>query len=108
LTDTATGLDKVRHAPLGGRQDLGPIGFPERRNGAGQVKQGCITNFVFNGGDFFVANLDNGGIRFGMKGVGFLQAPAGHPVYAEIAAVTAEAAESFFDAKVESGQIVLN
>lgn len=64
-----------------------------------------ITEFLFNGTDYFVAHLDNGGARFGFKGLHCLDAPAGHPLRAEILALTEETAEAFHDAQIESGRL---
>ena len=63
------------------------------------------TEFLFNGLDYFVAKLDNGGVRFGFKGVHCLDAPAGHSLHAEILALTEDAAEAFHDAQIEAGRL---
>lgn len=42
------------------------------------MKRGHITEFLFKGSDYFVAMLDNGGVRIGMVGDYATDFPAGH------------------------------
>jgi hypothetical protein len=65
-------------------------------------KQMTTTTLIVDA-DYFVANLDNGGIRVGLKNVGAIDVPAGHALYAVAAEIkTEEAAESFFDERFVS------
>ena len=60
---------------------------------------------VFETEDYFVAHVENGGARFGFKGLHCLTVPAGHPLHAEILGLTEETAEAFHDAQIEAGRL---
>lgn len=55
------------------------------------------TTHIRIDGDFFVADLDDGGLRIGLKGSACLDAPATSKLYPQISAIQTEAeAEDFF------------
>ena len=55
------------------------------------------TTFILSAGDYFVANLDNGGVRVGLLGVTAFDYPADHADYSTIAGLTAENVEETCD-----------
>ncbi len=60
-------------------------------------KSAHITTFILEGDDYFVANLDNGGVCVGLKNAGRVEIPAEHPSFMEASAIrTEDAAEEFF------------
>lgn len=63
------------------------------------------TSFNFDTGTFFAAHTDVGGIRVGMNGVIAIEFPAGHELFDQADALTAETVEAFIDAQVEAGRI---
>lgn len=74
------------------------------------MTQSHTTKILKETADYFVADLDNGGLRVGMFGVVALDVPAGHSLYSEIKTLAnAEdfdaAAEAFIDSQVEAGRI---
>lgn len=57
-----------------------------------------ISTFIVNGADYFVANLDDGGVRVGLVGGECISFSEGHKYRAEVCAITNESdAEAFFD-----------
>lgn len=44
-----------------------------------------ITNFLFKSSDYFVAMLDNAGIRIGLVGDYCTDIPAGHAMFSKVA-----------------------
>lgn len=57
-----------------------------------------ITTIIFENADgYFVANLDNGGIRLGLLGCECFDFPAGHAEFERVASLTKETAESAYD-----------
>lgn len=57
-----------------------------------------ISTFIVNGADYFVANLDNGGVRVGLVGGECISFREDHKYHAEVCAITNEVdAEAFFD-----------
>jgi hypothetical protein len=62
------------------------------------MNQGRTTNFIVQTEDHFVADLDNGGVRIGMKGFAAVDFPATHVEYDRVRALTAAAVEGAFDA----------
>ena len=57
-----------------------------------------IATFIVDGSDYFVANLDDGGVRVGLVGGGCISFHKGHKYHAEVCAITNEVdAEAFFD-----------
>lgn len=46
------------------------------------------TTFLFNDGEYFTANLDNGGVRIGLVGCNCHDIPAGHAWFARVAEAT--------------------
>ena len=65
------------------------------------------TKIVFETSDYFLAHLDNGGIRVGMFEVCSVDFPAGHADYAEAAALTPETIEAFCDNEVATGRFCI-
>lgn len=65
------------------------------------------TEIVFSGPDFYLAHLNNGGVRVGMKDVGAVDFPTGHAAYAEAVTLTEDTVEAFFDAQIEAGRFDL-
>lgn len=68
------------------------------------------TDILAEDAGFFVADLDNGGVRFGVKGRVCVDFPAGHPVAADAQALAraadfGSAAGDFVDMLVESGRL---
>jgi hypothetical protein len=56
------------------------------------------TTFIVKGEDYFVANLDNGGVRLGMVGGSYFDIPAGHAWFARLIECNNEVeAKSYFD-----------
>ncbi|WP_156429862.1 hypothetical protein [Burkholderia sp. FL-7-2-10-S1-D7] len=56
------------------------------------------TDYIVMGEDYFVAHLDDGGIRIGMVGGRSYDVPAGHAYYDRIRGCTNERdAEDYFD-----------
>lgn len=45
------------------------------------MNNGHTTEFLFQGADYFVAMLDNGGVRIGMVGDYATDIPAGHEMF---------------------------
>lgn len=62
------------------------------------------TQIIFENDDYFVAHLDNGGVRVGMFEVCCVDFPAHHEIYAEAVALTPETVEAFCDRQVEEGR----
>lgn len=62
---------------------------------------GNITKFIFKGADYFVAMLDNGGVRIGLVAVYATDFPVGHEMFEKIVscgeAGNEEAIESLSD-----------
>lgn len=60
------------------------------------------TGMIFDNGEYFVANLDNGGVRMGMNGEASVDFPVSHDNYATTVALgksgNAESIEEAFDA----------
>ena len=68
------------------------------------MNHGHITTFIVNdtADGYFVANLDNGGIRVGIAGgdAPMFDFPAGHPLHIVAASLTAETVENFHDERM--------
>lgn len=71
------------------------------------MKNAQITALIFDNGEFFAAQLNNGGVRVGMNGVVALNVPAGHELHAQVAGLTLATVEDFIDAQIEAGRIDL-
>ena len=60
-----------------------------------------ITNFIFKGADYFVALLDNGGVRIGLVSVYATDFPANHEMFEKVVACgeagTEDAVEALSD-----------
>ena len=60
------------------------------------------TAFIVRNEDgYFVAYLDNGGVRVGLEGCAAFDFPAGHAKHAEAMALNNGTVEAFFDAQCE-------
>lgn len=55
------------------------------------------TNIIAQNADYFIADLDNGGVRVGMFDVCAFDFPAGHAEYASVKAASLAEAETLFD-----------
>lgn len=55
------------------------------------------TTFIAKNAEYFIANLDNGGVRFGMFDVCMFDFPAGHADYAVVTSLDLADAEDLFD-----------
>lgn len=55
------------------------------------------TNIIAENNEYFIANLDNGGIRFGMFDVCMFDFQPHHAEYAAVAALNLADAENLFD-----------
>lgn len=57
-----------------------------------------IATFIVDGSDYFVANLNDGGVRVGLVGGDCISFHKDHKYHAEVFAITNEVdAEAFFD-----------
>ena len=56
------------------------------------------TTLIAKNEDFFLFNLDNGGVRFGMYDICAFDFPVDHAECERVKALTLEAAEEAFDA----------
>ena len=66
------------------------------------------TEIIVDGSDYFVANLDNGGIRLGAFDFCAIDLPATHSFFDLVSSVSSEdEAEAAFDTLVEEGVISL-
>lgn len=64
-----------------------------------------ITNFNFDNGEYYSANLEDGSIRVGMNGLCHLQVPSSHAEYTRMSALTLDTIEAFIDGMVSIGRI---
>jgi hypothetical protein len=72
----------------------------EMSNVTGRV--GTTTEFIVDGHDYFVARLDNGGVRVGMVGGNAFDIPATHALFEACCAIaTEDGAEWLFDAMMD-------
>ncbi len=55
------------------------------------------TNIIFENAEFFVANLDNGGVRFGLFGCPSFDFPAGHKEFSRVQTMDVDDAEEIYD-----------
>jgi hypothetical protein len=55
------------------------------------------VNRLIENDDYFVADLDNGGVRFGLKGCMLFDVPAYHADYNRVRALTLDNIEDTFD-----------
>lgn len=62
------------------------------------------TQIIFENADYFLAHLDNGGVRVGMFDVCSVDFPAHHIEYARAVALTPESIEDFCDEQVAAGR----
>ena len=56
------------------------------------------TTFILNNADYFVANLNNGGVRVGQKEVAAFDFPAEHAEYSKVVSLTEATVEAAVDA----------
>lgn len=59
--------------------------------------QASIKNIIAENEDYFVADLDNGGVRLGMFGVGMFDFLDSHADFAKVRALNIGDAEGLFD-----------
>lgn len=55
------------------------------------------TKIIDENADYFIADLNNGGVRLGMFDVCAFDFPAGHAEYAKLKSLVLSAAEELFD-----------
>ncbi len=67
----------------------------------------CISNFVFDTGEYYVAHTQGGGAAVGMNNVCHLRVPSGHELVKEILELTPGNVEVFVDTQIEAGRIYL-
>lgn len=65
------------------------------------------TQIIFENADYFLAHLDNGGVRVGMFEICAVDFPASHQCYADAVALTPETIEAFCDQQVAEGRFVV-
>ena len=68
------------------------------------MKQGRTTQIIFENDEYFLAHLDNGGVRVGMFEICSVDFPKGHEEYATACALTPETIEAFCDEQVAAGR----
>ncbi len=67
------------------------------------------TTIFFDSPDFFAADLNNGGVRVGLKGRVAIETPPGHQDYAAAKSIRSDGdADEFITAMVQSGRIQLS
>lgn len=67
----------------------------------------CISSFVFDTGEYYMAHTQGGGAAVGMNNVCHLRVPPGHGLVAEILALTPATVEAFVDTQIEAGRIAI-
>lgn len=68
------------------------------------MKQATTTQVIFENEEYFVAHLDNGGVRVGMFEICAVDFPRGHADYERAVALTEETVEEFCDEQVAAGR----
>lgn len=68
------------------------------------MKQGSTTKIIVETEDYFVAHLNNGGVRVGMFEICAVDFMPEHPEYSRAVALTAETVEEFCDEQVAAGR----
>lgn len=62
------------------------------------------TEIILETTEYFVAHLDNGGVRVGMFEICAVDFPSTHPEYQRAVALTTETVEEFCDEQVSAGR----
>ena len=68
------------------------------------MKQAYTTEIIFENEDYFLAHLDNGGVRVGMFEICAVDFPKHHEEYTTALALTPDTIESFCDDQVAAGR----
>ena len=68
------------------------------------MRQASTTEIIFENEDYFLAHLDNGGVRVGMFEICAVDFPKDHEEYATAVSLTPDTIEAFCDDQVAAGR----